>query len=304
MHPALSGLWPALLHPFAENGSLDTARAIAHAQAMLEAGCHGVTLFGTTGEGVAFTLSERMALLDAMLQAGVRADQIVLTISAVALGDAIALGRHGIENGVQRQMLMPPFYFRQPREAGVVQAVSDVVQGIGHEDVRLVLYHFPAISSAGFSHAAIAELVRRHPQQVVGVKDSSGDLQHSLGLAQTFPQLSILVGAEPQVAEVMRAGGAGSICGLANLAPRLMQRVVSQPGQVSKEDEQLMAQMLAMLGLLPGMPFVSVYKTMLAAQSGDDAWLRVRAPLSPLEPAEEQAVRQACRAMGESFHNA
>lgn len=304
MHPALRGLWPALLHPFDEHGMPDTARATAHAHAMLEAGCAGVTLFGTTGEGVAFTVSERMALLDAMLASGLRPDQIVLTISAVALGDAIALGRHGMERGVQRQMLMPPFYFRQPREAGVVQAVSDVVQGIGSEELRLVLYHFPAISSAGFSHAAIAELLRRHPNEVVGVKDSSGDLQHSLGLAQAFPQLSILVGAEPHVAEVMRAGGAGSICGLANLAPRLMQRVVSQPTQVSAADAQLMAQMLAILGLLPGMPFVSVYKTMLAALCGDDAWLRVRPPLSPLEPAEEQAVRQACRELGTSFHKA
>jgi 4-hydroxy-tetrahydrodipicolinate synthase len=301
MNPAISGLWPALLHPLTDQGNLDFAQATAHAKAMLAAGSDGVTLFGTTGEGPAFGVFERMALLDTMLAAGVRADQLVVTISTVALPEAIALGQHALKRGVQRQMLMPPFYFKQPRDAGIVQAVSDVVQGIGSEDLRLVLYHFPAISTAGFSHAAIAELQRRHPKQIVGVKDSTGDLPHTLGLVAAFPTLSVLVGAEPHIAPVMRAGGAGTICGLANLAPDLLRRIVGAPAALSPSDEQLMARLLAVHAVLPDLPFVPVYKTMLAEQSGDDSWLKVRAPLSPLEPHEEQAVRQAYRALGDSL---
>ncbi len=299
MNPAISGLWPALLHPLTTEGALDSVLAIAHAKAMLAAGCEGVTLFGTTGEGPAFSMSERMALLDAMLAAGVRADQLVVTISAVALPEAIALGRHALERGVQRQMLMPPFYFKQPRDAGIVQAVSDVVQGIGSEDLRLMLYHFPAISTAGFSHVAISELLRRHPKQIVGVKDSSGDLPHTLGLAAAFPTLSVLVGAESHIAPVMRAGGAGTICGLANLAPNLMRRIVSAPAALSVADEQLMTRLLAVHAVLPGLPFVPVCKTILAEQSGNDNWLKVRAPLSELEPLEEQAVRQTYLAIAD-----
>ena len=299
MNPAIFGLWPALLHPLTTQGALDSAQATAHAKAMLAAGCDGVTLFGTTGEGPAFSVSERMALLDCMLAAGVRADQLVVTISAVALPEAIALGRHALARGVQRQMLMPPFYFKQPRDAGIVQAVSEVVQGIGSEDLRLVLYHFPAISTAGFSHAAISELWRLHPKQIVGVKDSSADLPHTLGLVAAFPTLSVLVGAEPHVVPVMRAGGAGTICGLANLAPNLMHRIVSAPVALSAADEQLMTRLLAVHAVLPGLPFVPVYKTMLAEQSGNDHWLKVRAPLSELEPHEELAVRQAYRAIAD-----
>jgi 4-hydroxy-tetrahydrodipicolinate synthase len=299
MNPAISGLWPALMHPLNTQGTLDCVLAIAHANAMLVAGCDGVTLFGTTGEGPAFSVSERMALLDAMLAAGVRADQMVVTISAVALPDAIALGRHALARGVQRQMLMPPFYFKQPRDAGIVQAVSEVVQGIGSEDLRLVLYHFPAISAAGFSHAAISELLQLHPKQIVGVKDSSADLPHTLGLVAAFPTLSVLVGAESHVAPVMRAGGAGTICGLANLAPNLMRRIVSAPATLSVADQQLMTHLLAVHAVLPGLPFVPVCKTMLAEQCGNDDWLKVRAPLCKLEPHEEQAVRQAYRAIAD-----
>lgn len=302
--PGIHGLWPALLLPVSSSGELDTARAIAHAQRMLSAGSDGVTLFGTTGEGPAFTVAERKGLLEAMLGktgnngAGhsITPDQIIVTITALALGDAIELGRHASRLGVHRQMLMPPFYFNQPRDAGIVDAVSQVVRGIGDDGLELLLYHFPAMSTFGFSHAAIAELVRRHPDQVAGVKDSSGDLEHAIGLARAFPALSILVGAEPHVAPVMLEGGSGSVNGLANVAPGLMRRVIDAPGDVSAADAQLMASLLGVLGVMPNLPFVGVYKTMLAEQTGDDTWLNVRAPLSPLDNTEAHAVRKGYRA--------
>lgn len=298
MNPAIEGLWPALLLPLKASGQLDTERTLAHARHLLAAGCDGVTLFGTTGEGPAFTVAERQTLLESMLAGGIAADRLVVTTTAVALDDAIEVGRHASQLGVHRQLWMPPFYYKQPRDAGVVEAASRVIQGIADADLRLLLYHFPAMSSYGFSHAAIAELVRRHPDQVVGVKDSSGDLDHACALARAFPQLSILVGAELHVAAVMRVGGRGSINGLANIAPRLMRRVIDHPESVSDADHALIASLLALLSVRPGMNFVSVYKTMLAQQTGDDAWLAVRAPLSPLDNTESESVRQGYRAIG------
>jgi len=298
MNPDIHGLWPALLIPVAADGSLDTPRAMAHARHMLASGCDGVTLFGTTGEGPAFTMDERKALLESMLGSGIRADQIIVTTTALALGDAIALGCHAARLGVHRQMFMPPFYFNQPRDAGIVEAVSQVVCGVGDDQLKLLLYHFPAMSTFGFSHAAIAELVQRHPGQVVGVKDSSGDLVHALSLAKAFPELSILVGSEQHVAQVMQMGGSGSINGLANVAPHLMARVINAPNSVTPADAQLIDALLALLSVRPNMPFVGVYKQMLAEQSGDTNWLNMRAPLCPLDNPEAQAVKQGYRALG------
>jgi 4-hydroxy-tetrahydrodipicolinate synthase len=233
-----------------------------------------------------------------MLDVGIRTDQIIVTITALALGDAIELGRHAAKLGVHRQMLMPPFYFNQPRDAGIVEAVSQVVRGIDDAGLKLLLYHFPVMSTFGFSHTAITELVQRHPGQVVGVKDSSGNLAHTLALAQAFPALSIMVGAEPHAAPVLLAGGSGSINGLGNIAPNLMRRIISAPASVSAPDQQLMSDLLALLGVRPNMPFVGAYKVMLAEQTGDDAWLNMRAPLSPLDNTEAQAVREGYRAIG------
>lgn len=301
LNPDIHGLWPALLLPVGADGALDTPRAIAHAQRMLAAGCDGVTLFGTTGEGPAFTMAERKALLESLLGAGVRADQIIVTTTALALGEAIELGQHASRLGVHRHLYMPPFFFNQPRDAGVIEAVSQVVRGIGDDGLKLLLYHFPVMSTFGFSHATIAELARRHPGQVVGVKDSSGDREHSLALARAFPQLAILVGAEPDIAPVMCEGGSGSVNGLANIAPRLMVRVIRTPANVAAADVQLMLDLLKLMSVQPNMPFVGVYKAMLAEQTGDDAWLNMRAPLSPLSLLELESVRGGYRALGSAL---
>lgn len=301
LHPDVHGLWPALLIPVFPDGALDTARAIQHARRMLDAGCDGVTLFGTTGEGPAFTVAERKALLEALLASGIQAHQCLVTTTALALQDAIALGRHASQLGVHRQMFMPPFYFNQPRTEGVIEAISQVIRGIDDPKLKLMLYHFPAMSTYGFSHAAIAELVHRHPGQVVGVKDSEGSLEHAMTLAQQFPNLSIFTGSEGHVGQVMMVGGSGSINGLTNVAPHLMRRVVSAPGQVSAEDVQLIASLLSLLSIRPDMNFVCTYKTMLAEQLGDDAWLNVRAPLCHLEACEDQAIRKGYRAIGETL---
>lgn len=300
MTHAIEGLWPALLMPFDASGQPDLPRTLAHIRRMLDAGCNGVTLFGTTGEGLSFTLAERKTLLEAVLASGVRPDQIVVTISACALGEAIELGRHAIALGCTRQLLMPPFFFNHPRDAGVVAAVSQVIRGIGSDNLRVLLYHFPSLSNVTFSHAAVTELMRLHPQQVAGFKDSAGDLAHSLATIKAFPGLAILVGSEAHIATAMRTGSPGSINGLANLSPHLISRVMRNPGAVSAQDEALILNLLKLLSLMPNMPFVSAYKTALAEQTGDDTWLNVRAPLTPLDNTEAQAVRLAYRALGQN----
>lgn len=298
MKPVFTGLWPAMLTPVTTDGTLDTPRAIAHARHLIASGCSGITLFGTTSEGPAFTQAERKGLLEAVIASGIRPEQIVVTTTCSALADAIDLGRHAIAQGCFQQLFMPPFYFRNPPASGVMQSVSTVIEGIADPRLKVLLYHIPGLSSIEFSHDMVRALAERHPGQVIGVKDSSGSLESGLAFARAFPRLAILSGAEQYVAEVMRAGGSGTINGLSNIAPGLLARIVANPQDVAATDAQLVLDLLGLLSLRPGLNFVTVYKTMLAEQTGDDAWLNVRAPLSPLEPADAQAVRSAYRAIG------
>jgi 4-hydroxy-tetrahydrodipicolinate synthase len=269
---------------------------IAHGKHLLAAGCDGLTLFGTTGEGTAFTVAERIAATDAFLAAGLRGDQLIINLTALAQGDAVALAKHAESIGAAGGMLMPPFYYNAQHDAGLVAYVSEVIaQTAGR--IKVILYHFPSLTGVGFSHAAIALLLAKHPQQIAGLKDSSANVETSKAFAQAFPMLGILVGCEPDVAPTMQLGGAGSICGLANVAPELMRRIINAPAAVSAPDLTRMHAILALLSIKPGMPFVSAYKTILAQQTGDDAWLRVKAPLTALSQDENAAVRLAYQAI-------
>ncbi len=289
----ITGLWPALLTPIQPDGSVDVQRMIAHGKRMLSCGSDGLTLFGTTGEGTSFTVQQRMAVADALVAAGVMGNQLVINLTALSRDDAIGLARHAAKIGAKAGLLMPPFYYNGQHEAGLVAYVSEVIAAC--QGLHIILYHFPGLSGVGWSQASITELMQKHPKEVIGIKDSSANVDHSKMLAQTFPKLAVLVGCEPDVMPTLLVGGAGSICGLANIAPSLMRRMMDAPASVSQADDKLMRSLLALLSLEPGMPFVSVYKVMLAELTGDDAWLRVRSPLTPLTTSQEQAVREGYR---------
>jgi 4-hydroxy-tetrahydrodipicolinate synthase len=290
---AISGLWPALLTPIHTDGSVDVPRMIAHGKRMLAAGSDGLTLFGTTGEGTSFTVEQRIAVADAFVAAGVMGSQLVVNLTALARDDAIALATHAVKIKARAGLLMPPFYYSGLHDAGLVAYVSEVIQATS--GFPIILYHFPGLSGVGWSQASITELMHKHPREVIGIKDSSANVDHSKMLAQTFPKLAVLVGCEPDVMPTQLVGGAGSICGLANIAPELMRHMMDAPAHVSAQDDKLMRDLLALLSLEPGMPFVSAYKVMLAEQMGDDAWLRVRSPLTALTETQEQAVREGYR---------
>lgn len=273
--------------PLTSAFGIDIERAVGHAKGLLAAGCDGITLFGTTGEGPSFSVAERTGFVDALVANGIPASRIIVCTAAASNTDQIALSKHALASDCAAVLLLPPFFFRNPSEQGVIDAVVEIIDGVNDPRLAVILYHIPQLSSVHFTHAAIRALVERYPSQIFGVKDSAGDLQHSLELIKAFPELKVFVGAEEHIAPAMQIGGAGSVCGLANLAPRLIRRVIDNPAQLSAQDAQLMGKLLALIG---SNSFVTVFKTVLSVQKDDAAWLRVRAPLSALDEAAARHV--------------
>ncbi|MEO5772388.1 MAG: dihydrodipicolinate synthase family protein, partial [Burkholderiaceae bacterium] len=186
--PGLAGVWPALMTPLREDASIDLPRFSSHAKALLAAGCGGVTPFGTTGEGPSFSVAERREAVDALVGAGVPASGILVAVSCAALPDTIALARHAQDVGAWGVLVMPPFYFKGVPDAGIVEAMSQVIAALDAGPLRVVLYHIPQVAAVSLSQPVIAELLRRHGQRIVAIKDSQCDRAHSLALADAFMQ--------------------------------------------------------------------------------------------------------------------
>jgi 4-hydroxy-tetrahydrodipicolinate synthase len=285
----LSGIWPALMTPLAADGSIDANRFAAHARRLLEAGCAGVTPFGTTGEGPSFSVPERCAALEALVSGGVPADRILASTSAAALADVIELTRHAQQLGAWGVLLMPPFFFKGVADAGIVDFYRRVLDACAERPLRLVLYHIPQVAGVGLSHGVIAELLQRYPDRVVAIKDSAGDRAHSLALAQAFmPPLGVHVGHEPDLPALGRLGSGGAVSGLANFMPRSVRRLVLEPDTAQAERDLVRIQ--ALLASLGGYALIPALKAILAVQTGDSAWTRVRAPLMALDDAAVQRL--------------
>ena len=295
-----NGLWSATLTPLKADGAVDNAKLIGHIKTLFAAGIDGITPFGTTGEGQSFSVAERKATLEALLKGGVPADKIIVGIGCAALPDATDLARHALSIGVSRMLMLPPFFFKGVGEEGIAAAFGKVIDGAADQRMRLYLYHIPQVCGVGVPHGAIARLVAKYPRVVAGIKDSAADWPHTLSLLRQFPMLSIFVGAEHHVPQAMQNGGVGTICGMSNLVPRLMRRIVDTVGQAG--NDALVRKIEALVQPVGSRPFIAASKATLAHATGDAGWKAARPPLALLPADDERALIAAMTAVGEPLY--
>ncbi|HZS82126.1 MAG TPA: dihydrodipicolinate synthase family protein [Stellaceae bacterium] len=282
------GLWVASLTPLDADFGCDTRRLADHCRFLLAAGCDGIALFGTTGEGPSFTARERRRALEAVIGAGIAPDRIILGTGCPAIPDTIELSRAAAEAGCAGSLVLPPFFFKGVDGEGVFRAFARIAEGVRHSAAKLYLYNIPSVSAVALDYETIERLACTFPGVIAGVKDSSLDWSYTAPLLERFPDLAIFVGAEHHIPQALRAGAAGTICGLANVAPR---RIRALYDAVDAEAVRApLAEVETMLAAIEPHFFVTALRAIAAAQSGDAAWRRVRPPLYPLDAAAEQQL--------------
>jgi 4-hydroxy-tetrahydrodipicolinate synthase len=289
------GLWPALLTPLDERLNIDRAAFTAHARALLDAGCIGVTPFGTTGEGPSFSVAERIAAIDAMVAGGVPAQRILVSTSCAALTDVLELTWHAVDIGAFGCLMLPPFFLKGVSDQGVIDAYRWVLDRIVDTRLRIVLYHIPQVSGVALSHQVIRTLHTLYPQTIIGLKDSGGDRDASVEFAIEFmPPLQVWVGHEPDLQSLAAFGSKGAVSGIANILPHLVERLVADSFKTgSDDDQQRVLELIAMLG---DYGLTAALKGVLAIQHQQRGWLRVRPPLVALSDAQFERLAGQWRA--------
>ncbi|WP_158002447.1 dihydrodipicolinate synthase family protein [Methyloterricola oryzae] len=275
------GLWCASLTPLSSSGQIDCPAFESHIRDLLARGVQGVTLFGTTGEGPSFSVRARAQALEQLLSAGLEPSRIVVATGCTALEDTVALTRHALECGCSRCLVIPAFFWKAWSDDAVFRYYASLIETVNDQRLRLYLYHIPQLSGVPIPLRAAARLAGAFQPVIAGVKDSGADLEHTLELIKTFPDLAILAGHEPHLPELMKRGCAGTICGMANLWPELIARLLAP--EVDPADRTAICRLME---LLQPYAFVSVMKALLASQPGADSWQSVRPPLLPLDQGE------------------
>jgi 4-hydroxy-tetrahydrodipicolinate synthase len=265
----------------------DADRLLERCRALLGEGCDGIALFGTTGEGPHFPVEQRQSTLEALLAAGFPADRLVVSASALALTDAVALARHAVGLGVGPILLMPPFFLRGVTRAGGVERFIDLfLDRCAEPRLALLLYHFPDITGFAFTPELIRRLLDRHGPAIAGLKDSGGDWSVTERLIAGFPELALLTGTEVHLPQALAAGAVGTICGLANVIPGLVRRLTDRPELAPR----LIPAIQAIDDLISAHPFIPACKAAVGALTGQRDWRRVTPPLEPLDEAAAAAL--------------
>jgi 4-hydroxy-tetrahydrodipicolinate synthase len=284
----------ATLTPFtSEHGGIDEDWIGRHLRFLEQHGVSGVLALGTTGEGPSMALAERKRALDVVLAQ--RGDlSVIIGTGCAALPETIELSRYAFEQGADAVLVMPPFYFKDVPESGVLSYYRTLCDALP-DDARLLLYHIPQVTAVSVGPGIIEGLLQSHRKQLYGLKDSSGDMLYLTALLQDYPQLRVLVGNETQAANGLADGAAGMISALANVWPELVVRVWKAhqgQGDVHTAQGELTTLFHALAGNTPPMlkaalPWVS-----------DLPRTSVRTPLTNLSEAEAEHLRVALERLG------
>lgn len=296
MNPAtklpISGVFCASATPVQEDGTPDHAAFAVHARALIDEGCDGIALLGTTGEANSFSIAQRQALLDRVISSGIDPKRLLPGTSQTNVADTVTLMRHAVEAGVKATVVLPPFYYKGVSDEGLFRFYAEAFEAVGRDDLRVVLYHIPPIAQVGLSIELVSRLIEAYPGIVVGIKDSSGKLESMQAFASSFENFSVLAGADPLMLPLLRSGGAGCITSSSNLIGKHLRIVFDNffdPAQDTKV-EAAQARINAWRDLSNAYVQLPTIKAMLAKRRNHPGWTRVRPPLVELQPAELEKV--------------
>lgn len=292
MNPArnlpISGVFCAAATPVLASGEPDHAAFAVHAGALLEEGCDGIALLGTTGEANSFSIAQRQELLDRVIASGIDPKRLMPGTSQTNVADSVALTRHAVAAGVAASVVLPPFYYKGVSDEGLFRFYAELIEGVGSNDLRIVLYHIPPIAQVGLSPELVGRLLESFPGIVVGIKDSSGKLESMQGFAAAFKNFSVLSGADPFMLPLLRSGGAGCITSSSNLIAHHLRVVFDNWHDAARaaEVDHAQSRIEAWRNLSNAYVQLPTIKAMLARRRNHPGWARVRPPLVALDQAQ------------------
>ena len=283
----LHGVIAAIATAVDEQGVPDCARSTALARHLLDNGCDGLNVLGTTGEATSFSVAQRMTVMTAYHAAGLPLERMMVGTGAAALDDAIALTRHAAGLGFGGALMLPPFYYKGVPDDGLHACIEAIAKATAPTPIPIYLYHFPAQSGLPW-HVALIRRLKAAPfgGRIVGLKDSSGDLPYAREAAGVAAGFKVFPSSEAALMEARGGVFAGCISATVNLNADLCARVF-HGGDAAALDAAV-----AIRKLFDGKQLVAGVKALLAHIHSDPGWGRVKPPLSPF-PAADRAMAVA-----------
>jgi 4-hydroxy-tetrahydrodipicolinate synthase len=307
-HP-LAGVYAAAVTPLRErrakqwqspkgeksDSALDLDSVPALLKFLARRGCHGVVLFGTTGEGPSFSPGERETLMRCAAEArdSIPGLRLIAGTGTPSLSETIDLTQLAFDLGFEAALAVPPYYFRKATDNGLFAWFSELIKKAVPSDGYLLGYHFPNVAGIGFSMDLLARLKEAFPSQFAGIKDSSHDAELARNLGEKFgSDLVVLTGTDSYLQLAMQNKAAGCITAPANiLSPDLREAWnLMTAGKDATDIQARVKKQRDILDKYP--PFPPTLKALLHRLHGLPRW-SVKPPLESItQEMEEQVVQE------------
>ena len=213
----IKGIYAASLSILDENLALNIDKTIKHAENLIDMGCHGVAIFGSTGQSQLISISEKIQLVNNLVKSKYKKNYIIGT-GLNSLTETVNLMKISISLNFKKFLIMPPAYYKYGDEE-VINYYSRIIEQIN--DCKIILYNFEKLCGYKFSKECIEKLVKKFPKQIVGVKDSSYNLFEELKINN----FSVLPGSESKLLKGLKIGCSGIITATCNVTAPLARKV-------------------------------------------------------------------------------
>ena len=213
----IRGIYAAGMSIFKDNLSLDVEKTIEHSEKLIQMGCHGVAIFGSTGQAQLISISEKIDLLN-KLSTNENKSKFLVGTGLNSLSDTINLMQISCSLGLNKFLVMPPAYYKYQDE-GAINFYTKIINQI--PECKIILYNFEKLCGYKFSVKCVEALASRFPKQIIGVKDSTYNLFRELKIKN----FSIFPGSELKLLSGLEIGCAGIITATCNATAELSRKV-------------------------------------------------------------------------------
>ena len=213
----IKGIYAASMSILDENLALNIDKTIDHAENLIEQGCHGVAIFGSTGQAQLIAVSEKIQLLN-KLSKSKHKEKYIIGTGLNSLNENINLMKVSLTLGFKKFLIMPPAYYKFG-DKEVINFFSKIIEQIN--DCKIILYNFEKLCGYKFTVNCVEKLVQKFPQQIIGLKDSSYNLYENLKIKN----FSILPGSENKLLKGLELGCTGIISATCNVTAHLARNV-------------------------------------------------------------------------------
>ena len=213
----ISGIYAASMSVLNSDLSLNVEKTILHAEKLIDQGCHGTAIFGSTGQAQLISISEKIKLLNVLSESKYK-DKHIIGTGLNSLNETINFMKVAVSLNFKKFLIMPPAYYNY-QDSDVMNFYSKIIDTIPQS--QIILYNFEKLCGYKFSIKCVENLVKKFPEQIVGVKDSSYNLFENLSIEN----FSVMPGSESKLLKGLEKGCSGIITATCNATAQLARKV-------------------------------------------------------------------------------